>query len=562
MDLPKHKEAIMKNRFCKLFLLLTAALMVLLAPFGTAQGGEGPTFVYVEVDGKAVITGYYGSEQQVVIPGTIDGFTVVEIEREAFMGNADMISVTVPGSVRKIGKSAFEGCSNLRSLNLANGLDTIDIYAFSETGLVSVRLPDSLITLGDSAFSGSGQLQEVYLPKGLINIGDSAFWGCDYDFWLFVYKDSPGHEYAHNYGFQYKILIESISLSDVSVEQGKKVQLSPVVLPDIAHNKNLTWASSDNSIATVDANGLVTGVKPGEATITSTAKDGSGVSAQCSLTVCHKAAGDFVYEDLGSAIRIADYTGSAAEVQVPGKIVGKPVTEIGQCAFSNKAGITKIILPESIKIIEEGAFLRCGQLKTINLPAGLTSIGNNSFRECLSLTSITIPDSVSRLEEAVFLNCSGLTQVKLPGKLKSIPPSLFLRCSNLRDIALPVSLTSIGDSAFGDCASLASITIRAHVASFGDGVFLRTPVTIYGDVPSAAKEYADKNKIPFVDLAKVLPGDANNDGRVDINDLTCLIDYLVKGAACPSMKNADANSSGGNPDIEDLKTIINMIIAP
>jgi hypothetical protein len=93
-------------------------------------------------------------------------------------------------------------------------------------------------------------------------------------------------------------------------------------------------------------------------------------------------------------------------------------------------------------------------------------------------------------------------------------------------------------------------------------VFKNSPVTIYGDVPSAAKTYADTQKIPFVDLAGRLPGDANNDGVVNIDDLSCVVDFLVKGTACPSMKNADANSSGGDPDVQDLIAIIHMIITP
>lgn len=52
-------------------------------------------------------------------------------------------------------------------------------------------------------------------------------------------------------------------------------------------NKAVTWASSDNNIATVSEDGTVTAINAGTATITATAADGSGISASCNLTVTH-----------------------------------------------------------------------------------------------------------------------------------------------------------------------------------------------------------------------------------------------------------------------------------
>lgn len=57
------------------------------------------------------------------------------------------------------------------------------------------------------------------------------------------------------------------------------------VEPSNATNKNVTWASSDSSVATVDQKGVVIAKKVGTTTITATAKDGSGVSGQCTVTV-------------------------------------------------------------------------------------------------------------------------------------------------------------------------------------------------------------------------------------------------------------------------------------
>ena len=63
--------------------------------------------------------------------------------------------------------------------------------------------------------------------------------------------------------------------------------LIATVKPADATNQDVTWESSDTSIATVSADGTVTAISAGNATITATAADGSGVSASCELTVTH-----------------------------------------------------------------------------------------------------------------------------------------------------------------------------------------------------------------------------------------------------------------------------------
>ena len=77
----------------------------------------------------------------------------------------------------------------------------------------------------------------------------------------------------------------TLNKTETSISVGNSETLTATVAPENAANKALTWASSDEDVATVAPDGTVTAVKAGAATITATATDGSGKSATCKVTV-------------------------------------------------------------------------------------------------------------------------------------------------------------------------------------------------------------------------------------------------------------------------------------
>jgi hypothetical protein len=83
------------------------------------------------------------------------------------------------------------------------------------------------------------------------------------------------------------IAVSNIELSqtELSVKVGGSLQLSATVLPEYASNKDVKWESSNADIATVDETGKVVAVAVGTCTITCSAADGSGVKAECKVTV-------------------------------------------------------------------------------------------------------------------------------------------------------------------------------------------------------------------------------------------------------------------------------------
>lgn len=105
-------------------------------------------------------------------------------------------------------------------------------------------------------------------------------------------------------GEEQKVLVTEITLNKTSeeIEVGNTLTIQATVEPSNASNKTLTWTSSDETILTVNNEGLVTGIKAGTATITLTAQDGSGISESLNITV--KESGPVA---LVSAVNVGDY---------------------------------------------------------------------------------------------------------------------------------------------------------------------------------------------------------------------------------------------------------------
>lgn len=96
----------------------------------------------------------------------------------------------------------------------------------------------------------------------------------------------------------FPIAPESISIDPPAAEviAESNVQLTAVVLPVIADNTDVTWSSSDAAVATVDADGVVTGVSAGTATITATTVE-NGLTAESDITVLALVAPFIAFDD-------------------------------------------------------------------------------------------------------------------------------------------------------------------------------------------------------------------------------------------------------------------------
>ncbi len=148
-------------------------------------------------------------------------------------------------------------------------------------------------------------------------------------------------------------------------------------------------------------------------------------------------------------------------------VISNSVTSIGDSAFKNCTSLTNITIPNSVTSIGYWAFSHCKSLTSVTIPNSVTSISDYAFYNCSSLTNITIPNSVTSIGGATFYKCTSLTSITIPNSVTRIDYSAFENCTSLTNITIPNSVTSIGNSAFANCAKLASISIGNSVTNIG-----------------------------------------------------------------------------------------------
>jgi hypothetical protein len=104
---------------------------------------------------------------------------VERIEYGAFFDCTSLTSIRIPSTVKQIGKMAFHGCNQLTNVELNEGLERIDKWAFHRCkSLTSIIIPSTVKVIGKDAFSGCSQLRNVKLNEGLECIEGWAFQGC------------------------------------------------------------------------------------------------------------------------------------------------------------------------------------------------------------------------------------------------------------------------------------------------------------------------------------------------------------------------------------------------
>lgn len=143
-----------------------------------SQSGVGAYDFYNEIYTHDYPWTYeYSIEQPSFVAG--DDFLITSIESGAFEYNDVIETVIIPSQIEEIGSFAFQNCSNLKNIQLSEGLKTIGDSAFWGCAMETIELPDSLEVIYPYAFFYCHNLKEITIPKNVREMMIGTFNGCE-----------------------------------------------------------------------------------------------------------------------------------------------------------------------------------------------------------------------------------------------------------------------------------------------------------------------------------------------------------------------------------------------
>lgn len=415
---------------------------------------------------------------------------------------------------------------------------TISIRASTES---PIELAPELFTFGDTfMFEHANDVRiEHRTPSGedltdpitLKGFMGDTYTSTERTFEGYTLVESPGNAAGdftredQTVVYVYKRLPDSITVTPEKsiISVGETEQLRATLTPntDQLDDSSVSWSSSNESVATVDSNGLVTGLSLGQVDITGETINGLTATAK---VIVENFTFTFSGTEGNSEATVTGYLGTDREVIIPSEAVNheagwttpSPVTrvgssrftlngeieslflpdsiiEVGSNAFENRAELTSVrwgksiqtieasafqgtsirelVLPDSVTRIGASAFFQ-GNIETLELGNNLEEIGIRSFGEN-KLTSVRIPDSVQIIGTNGFFN-NQLTDIHLGKGLTSIRQGVF-SSNNLTSIEIPETIISVGTEAFR-YNRLTKVEIPETVQTLGQFAFGSNPL--------------------------------------------------------------------------------------
>ncbi len=138
---------------------------------------EYNNFTYSVNNGKASISKYNGTAENLVVPEKINGYSVTKISGGAFKNNKYIKKVTIESKITILYGNMFLNCTNLETVILPETLVEIKDWAFSASGIGYITIPSSVTDINRQAFQGCQRLSTVTI-KGTTYIRGAAFYNC------------------------------------------------------------------------------------------------------------------------------------------------------------------------------------------------------------------------------------------------------------------------------------------------------------------------------------------------------------------------------------------------
>lgn len=402
------------------------------------------------VDG--VLKGYHGTSTDIVIPSTVteigEGVFVTEEGEEG----VEITKVTIPSSVVKIGKDAFNGCELTSVIFEGENLAEIGESAFAYcTKLPEITLPEGLKVIGKAAFQGTSAIKSINIPASVESIGESAFNTCS-------------------------------ELTEVNFADDNKSKLKTIGKKAFYQCVRLGTLDIPEGVTTIGDQAFRTSAGLKHVYLPSTLTN-FGTSAPAVFSDVNNANLSGTDELLSITVEDGNPVYSSKD--------GLLYTADGETLLFCPSGITgTVTVADGTKTIGSSAFQR-SKADHVVLPETLQTIGSSAFKSS-GFASVEIPDSVTSIGYYAFFNCNKLKSVGFGQNLRTIEDGAF-SLTPLENASLPASLESIGDDAFDSLKNYVRIENPGTV--LGNGfISSHSKITVYGHSGSTAEKYVNDVK--------------------------------------------------------------------
>lgn len=336
-----------------------------------------------------------------------------------------------------------------------------------------------------------------------------------------------------------EIPVASVTLSQPASEMfiGESITLKAIISPSDATVIEVIWASSKQSVASVDQSGKVVAIAEGTSTITATV---GGKMGSCVVTVSKRFVdvSSINLDKTSASLKVGEKVTLTATVK-PDDATDKTVTwstsdasvvavsdgvvtakMAGTATITAKAGDKEATCAITVEASEpivfadaaakyacvekydtngdgevsvdeaeaattfEGLFTNWKGVKSFDEIKYFKNVHNlgDLFSDCNKLVSITIPENITEIASA-FYRCTSLKSVVLPSGIKEIANYTFADCSSLESITIPSEVTVIGGHAFSGCSSLSEINLPSSLTYIGDNAFYHCSSLISVHIP-------------------------------------------------------------------------------
>ena len=525
---------------------------------------------------------------QITVDNTInhDGvdYPVAKIGNFAFF-NTQIQSITIKGSVKKLGAYAFAECKCLDIIDLSKTkVKEIPPYCFFNSGIRNIILPDDLLTFGEMSFS-STPLLNLKVPDTVTDFGNMS---------VYSNKQLKNLDLSNTQVTSLKpsTFKNCYSLTDV------KLPTKLTVIPDeLFANTKIKTIELPPTIQVIGKRAFRHCTRLQSFTFPSKVyMIDEGAFKECAsldnldmtnLNITELSAQVFKSCDSLRTIKLpkiltafGDYAlsgTSIVELTLPAEIVKVGKGAFSWCVSLKTADIsaltTEIIpaemfrmcthlksisLPAKINIIGEKAFEHCVTLPEIDLSkAPVSVIGTSAFSQCSALSSIILGETVSTINESAFAS-TAIPEFTAPQKLKTLGASAFFSCRKLKVADLVQSgLTELSDYSFSLCTSLTRITFPAKLVTIGEyalsGAALTTVALTSQVATIKSRAFANCDGLKNVDMSQtkvtVLNGTFRGCGKLATfklpPELTCIEDSPFLGTALIPMPIPESLTSLG-----------------